>query len=67
MLLCSIFYIFGGGDAMIADSIERMNLSGAILALLLHSTYRSDGIQFFTPDDFSQQFAYMNRSDGYVI
>ena len=26
-----------------------------------------NGIDFFTPDDFSQQLGYMNRAKGYVI
>jgi hypothetical protein len=37
------------------------------LALILSSCHSSDGIEFFTPDDFSQQLAYMNRPKGYVI
>jgi len=35
--------------------------------MLLRTEYRADGIQFFTPSDFSQQLAYMNRPEGYVI
>jgi mannose-6-phosphate isomerase-like protein (cupin superfamily) len=38
-----------------------------LLALLLHNNFRTGGIKFFTPDDFSQQLAYMNRPAGYVI
>lgn len=38
-----------------------------MLALILRANYRADGIQFFTPDDFSQQLGYMNRPKGYVI
>ena len=38
-----------------------------LLALILASTHRGEGIEFFTPDDFSQQLAYMNRPAGYVI
>jgi mannose-6-phosphate isomerase-like protein (cupin superfamily) len=34
---------------------------------LLRNDYRVDGIKFFTPDDYSQQLAYMNRPQGYVI
>jgi hypothetical protein len=37
------------------------------LALILGHSHRSEGIEFFTPDDFSQQLAYMNRPAGYVI
>ncbi|WP_233130350.1 hypothetical protein [Synechococcus sp. 1G10] len=37
------------------------------MAVILRSRYESEGIQFFTPDDFSQQLGYMNRPQGYVI
>jgi hypothetical protein len=37
------------------------------LALILGRSHRGEGIEFFTPDDFSQQLAYMNRPRGYVI
>jgi hypothetical protein len=47
--------------------IETITNSGRALAILLRTTYRDDGIKFFTPDDFSQQLAYMNRPAGYVI
>jgi hypothetical protein len=47
--------------------IEHITHDGRTLAMLLRSTYRAEGIQFFTPNEFSQQLAYMNRSQGYVI
>jgi mannose-6-phosphate isomerase-like protein (cupin superfamily) len=37
------------------------------LALILRANYHAEGIQFFTPSDFSQQLGYMNRPRGYVI
>lgn len=37
------------------------------LAYIVRSNYQSDGIVFFTPNDFSQQLGYMNRPEGYVI
>lgn len=37
------------------------------LALILRANYYAEGIQFFTPNDFSQQLGYMNRPQGYVI
>jgi mannose-6-phosphate isomerase-like protein (cupin superfamily) len=33
----------------------------------LRARYHSDGIRFFTPDDFSQQLGYMNRPRGHII
>ena len=47
--------------------IEQITHDGHTLAMLLRSTYHAEGIQFFTPNDFSQQLAYMNRPQGYVI
>ncbi len=47
--------------------IEQITHDGRTLAMLLRSTYHAEGIQFFTPNDFSQQLAYMNRPQGYVI
>ena len=47
--------------------IEEIVYSGKTLAVLLRTSFRSDGISFFTPDDFSQQLGYMNRPTGYII
>lgn len=47
--------------------IENITHEGRTLAVLLHAGYHAEGIQFFTPDDFSQQLGYMNRPQGYVI
>ena len=47
--------------------IERVCHLGDMFALILRSNYRSEGIEFFTPGDFSQQLGYMNRPQGYVI
>jgi hypothetical protein len=37
------------------------------LAIIIPRDFEKDGIHFFTPDDFSQQLAYMKRPVGYVI
>ena len=47
--------------------IEPIHHHGQLLALILHANYHADSIQFFTPNDFSQQLGYMNRPQGYVI
>jgi mannose-6-phosphate isomerase-like protein (cupin superfamily) len=47
--------------------IENIIHDGRVLATLLRSTYNEPGIKFFTPDEYSQQLAYMNRPQGYVI
>lgn len=47
--------------------IDRILHGNRLLALILRAGYRAEGIQFFTPDEFSQQLGYMNRGRGYVI
>ncbi|MDP1613836.1 MAG: hypothetical protein Q8M11_22465 [Sulfuritalea sp.] len=47
--------------------VESIMHNGEILALILRASCRAEGIHFFTPDHFSQQLAYMNRPQGYVI
>jgi mannose-6-phosphate isomerase-like protein (cupin superfamily) len=49
------------------NMIENITHANRTLAMLLRSTYNESGIKFFTPDEYSQQLAYMNRPQGYVI
>jgi hypothetical protein len=49
------------------DFVESIMDQGALLAIILRTSFHSDGIHFFTPNDFSQQLGYMNRQAGYVI
>ena len=37
------------------------------LATIIFSFYKSEGINFFTPEEFSQQLGYMKRPKGYEI
>ena len=52
---------------MSGDAVERVEHEGRLLAIILRADFRAEGIKFFTPDDFSQQLAYMNRPAGYRI
>ena len=47
--------------------IENVINNEKLLSVIIRANYQSDGIEFFTPDDFSQQLAYMNRKKSYVI
>lgn len=38
-----------------------------ILAIIIPAEYSGSGIEFFTPEDYSQQMAYMNHKVGHVI
>ena len=47
--------------------IENIRHNGLLLAVIIRHNYKKDGIDFFTPGDFSQQLGYMNRPEGYEI
>ena len=47
--------------------IEEVKFDGGILSIIIRHNFKKDGIEFFTPDDFSQQLAYMKRPQNYVI
>lgn len=47
--------------------IENIYHNEQLISVIIKSQYRSKNIEFFTPDDFSQQLAYMNRPKGYEI
>ena len=47
--------------------VERIIHDGGMLGLIVRAGFHKEGIEFFTPDDYSQQLAYMNRPAGYKI
>lgn len=47
--------------------VEEIKTNGEILAIIIKSNYAKEGISFFTPNDFSQQLAYMKHPTGKVI
>lgn len=47
--------------------IKRINHGDIELALIIRRTYRGEGIEFFTPDTYSQQIGYMNHASGHKI
>ena len=47
--------------------IEEVKIDGRVVAIIVRNEFRPDGIQFVTPDDYSQQLGYMRRPAGYVI
>ena len=47
--------------------IENITHNSLNLAIIIRSSFKKEGIQFFTPDNYTQQLAYMNRPAGYVI
>ena len=47
--------------------IENILHNEQLISVIIRSQYNAEGIKFFTPDDFSQQLAYMNREKDYII
>lgn len=49
------------------QAIETIEHDGYVLAVILRADFKASGIHFFTPNEFSQQLAYMNRPAGHVV
>jgi mannose-6-phosphate isomerase-like protein (cupin superfamily) len=47
--------------------VEYIKKGDETLAVIIRANYKKEGIEFFTPGDFSQQLGYMNRKKGYEI
>jgi len=47
--------------------IQYITHNGKILAIIIRHNFQKEGIEFFTPPEFSQQLAYMKRPKNYVI
>ncbi|MCW5519195.1 hypothetical protein J1N09_05055 [Aureitalea sp. L0-47] len=47
--------------------IREIKHKDKLLGFIIYSDHKKDGIEFFTPSDFSQQLGYMKRDKDYVI
>lgn len=47
--------------------IERIIHGDELFAIIVRNDFCKPGIHFFTPDDFSQQLAYMKHPAGKII
>jgi len=47
--------------------IDEIRNEGKLLGIIIRNSYRTPGISFFTPDEFSQQLAYLNHPAGKII
>ena len=47
--------------------IIKIEDENELIAIIIPVEHKSAGIEFFTPEEFTQQIAYMNRPSGYVI
>lgn len=48
-------------------SVEHVKHLDQTIGIIIRASFQSDGIEFFTPNMFSQQLGYMNRPAGYKI
>lgn len=47
--------------------MEQIMNGDQVLALIIRHDYNEPGISFFTPDDYSQQVAFMRHENGKLI
>lgn len=47
--------------------IERIEHNEELFALIVRHSFNTPGISFFTPNEYSQQLAYMNHPVGKII
>lgn len=47
--------------------IDRIEYQGEEMAIIIRNDYSEEGIHFLTPDDYSQQLAYMHHKEGHQI
>ena len=47
--------------------IEEINIKNELLAIIVRASFHEEGIKFFTPNQFSQQLAYMSHKKGKEI
>lgn len=47
--------------------IEKVVHDGIEYAIIIRANHFADGIEFYTPDDYSQQMAFMGHEKGHVI
>ena len=47
--------------------VENIIINNINFAVIIRSSFKRDGIEFFSQENDSQQLGYMNRPSGYVI
>ncbi|MFH1461689.1 MAG: hypothetical protein ABIF12_01965 [bacterium] len=52
---------------VIEPMLEEIKDKKLLIAIIVRSNYSKDGVSFFTPNDFSQQLAFMKHSKGKTI
>jgi len=49
------------------EKVEIIKDKGNILAIIIYEGYKSSGVNFFTPPEFSQQLAFISKKKNEVI
>ena len=49
------------------NQTEEIKINDQIIAIIIYNDFTKDGIEFFSPGDFSQQLGYMKRKKGDTI
>lgn len=47
--------------------VEEVKKKNKLLAMIIRNDYECEGVDFITPDDYSQQLAYMHHPTGKTI
>ena len=47
--------------------IEKIKSKKLLISIIIRANYKSKDIEFFTPNNYSQQLGYMNRKKNYII
>lgn len=47
--------------------VEEVKKKNKLLAMIIRNNYECDGVDFITPNEYSQQVAYMHHPTGKVI
>ena len=48
-------------------NMEEIQSGQQVIAVIIYSEFSKDGIEFFTPGEFSQQLGYMKHKKGHTI
>ena len=49
------------------EKVEEVKKKNKLLAMIIRNDYQCEGVDFITPDEYSQQVAYMHHPTGKVI
>jgi len=47
--------------------MQQITHNNQILAIIVRDNFNKEGVEFFTPSNFSQQLGYMNHKKGKII